>query len=365
MSTTYDEILGVKKEPKVSVTNNGAGASVTTVNDDKPTTTNTTTPTTGTSATTSNTLTEKDVALGEKKGLETLGRKRNLFSSAIEYAKNVEVPKVTNSQETPTPSTTPMVEDVDAQKEALKTGDQVGVGEFVNDAIAENEKLNGLERIIRRIEREDAERKRQYAEDEKRHKRAAMFTAIGDGINALSNLYFTTKGAPNQFDPKETMSGKMRERWDRIEADRRREALASRTEQMRLLSQAAADARYWAGINARNVKEENRHAEATTKNDIDKMNAETKQQEANTKQAVAENQNKNRDKETESKVAKNNAQANKLNSGASGGSKKSGGKKKSSSSGRTGRQTTTTGRTSKTGNQSSGGRFSNLSIHKK
>lgn len=47
----------------------------------------------------------------------------------------------------------------------------------------------------------DAERKPRTPEEqeklEKKRRRDAIFAAIGDGISALSNLYFTTKGAPS------------------------------------------------------------------------------------------------------------------------------------------------------------------------
>lgn len=53
----------------------------------------------------------------------------------------------------------------------------------------------------------------------RKKKRDAIFSAIGDGISALSNLYFTTKGANNSYDPKSSLSARMRERWDRYKKD--------------------------------------------------------------------------------------------------------------------------------------------------
>jgi hypothetical protein len=47
-----------------------------------------------------------------------------------------------------------------------------------------------------------------------------MFAAISDGISALSNLYFTTKGAPNSFNGGSTLSGKMYERQRQLEKER-------------------------------------------------------------------------------------------------------------------------------------------------
>lgn len=56
--------------------------------------------------------------------------------------------------------------------------------------------------------------------ERKREKREKIFAAIGDGISALSNLYFTTHGAPNAFDPKNSLSAKAQERWEKLKKER-------------------------------------------------------------------------------------------------------------------------------------------------
>lgn len=60
----------------------------------------------------------------------------------------------------------------------------------------------------------------QKAAREKKEKREAVMSAIGDGISALSNLFFTTKDAPNSYDPSRSMSAVTRARWDRLRAER-------------------------------------------------------------------------------------------------------------------------------------------------
>lgn len=60
--------------------------------------------------------------------------------------------------------------------------------------------------------------------ERKKEKRDKVFAAIGDGIAALSNLYFTTKGAPNAFDPRNSLSEKARERWDKLNKEREENA---------------------------------------------------------------------------------------------------------------------------------------------
>lgn len=56
--------------------------------------------------------------------------------------------------------------------------------------------------------------------ERKKQKREQIFAAIGDGISALSNLYFTTQYAPNMYSGKNTASQRTKERWDKLAADR-------------------------------------------------------------------------------------------------------------------------------------------------
>jgi hypothetical protein len=56
--------------------------------------------------------------------------------------------------------------------------------------------------------------------ERKRNRRNAVFAAIGDGISALSNLYFTTKGAPNAYTGGSTLTGKMYERQEQLRKER-------------------------------------------------------------------------------------------------------------------------------------------------
>lgn len=50
------------------------------------------------------------------------------------------------------------------------------------------------DRIISALNRPESDEERKARE--KKERRDALFSAIGDGVSALSNLYFTTKGAP-------------------------------------------------------------------------------------------------------------------------------------------------------------------------
>lgn len=58
-------------------------------------------------------------------------------------------------------------------------------------------------------------------QERKRKKREKLFAAIGDGISAMSNLYFTTQYAPDMFSGVKTASQKTRERWEKLEKERK------------------------------------------------------------------------------------------------------------------------------------------------
>ena len=47
-----------------------------------------------------------------------------------------------------------------------------------------------------------------------------IFAAIGDGISALSNLFFTTQYAPNMYTGKNTMSERTKVRYDKLMKER-------------------------------------------------------------------------------------------------------------------------------------------------
>lgn len=59
------------------------------------------------------------------------------------------------------------------------------------------------------------------AAEAKRERRAKIFSAIGDGISALANLYFTSKGAPDMYNPSTSMSAKTKAYWDKLNAERK------------------------------------------------------------------------------------------------------------------------------------------------
>lgn len=58
------------------------------------------------------------------------------------------------------------------------------------------------------------------ANERKKEKREKIFSAISDGISALSNLYFTTKYAPNMYRHENSQSAKTENKWEKLRANR-------------------------------------------------------------------------------------------------------------------------------------------------
>jgi hypothetical protein len=106
---------------------------------------------------------------------------------------------------------------------------------------------------------EEGEAKRQETED-KRRRRIALFNALGDGISALSNLYFTSKGAPSvQYDPRGSLSARQQARWDAIDANRKAEEEKAYVRQQQAMDKTLKE--------AKERRDEQRQAEIDRKND--------------------------------------------------------------------------------------------------
>ena len=159
--------------------------------------------------------------------------------------------------------------------------------------------------------------------ERKKEKRDKVFAAIGDGIAALSNLYFTTKGAPNAFDPRNSLSAKARERWEKLNKEREENARYYMQEAMK--AQALDDDRddkdrsYMAKLqnDYRNyllkLSADNRAAEL---HDLDKQLRQGKINEQTYKAKKAEVEAKYADENQKSVIAKNKAAANNSNAQA-------------------------------------------------
>lgn len=157
----------------------------------------------------------------------------------------------------------------------------------------------------------------------KKEKRDKVFAAIGDGIAALSNLYFTTKGAPNAFDPRNSLSAKARERWDKLNKEREENARYYMQEAMKAQAldddRADKDRSYMSKLqnDYRNyllkLAADNRAAEL---HDLDKQLRQGKINEQTYKAKKAEVEAKYAEDNQKSVIAKNKAAAKASNASA-------------------------------------------------
>lgn len=86
-----------------------------------------------------------------------------------------------------------------------------------------NSQIKTYEDMTQRLEDEERrlrpETEEQKAKREKRERREKLFAAIGDGLSALSNVYFTTKGAPD-MSSKRTLTDAVQGKYDKLKAER-------------------------------------------------------------------------------------------------------------------------------------------------
>lgn len=86
--------------------------------------------------------------------------------------------------------------------------------------------VGGYEELFRKLNPYTPPTEEELAKERKKQKRDQIFAAIGDGISALSNLYFTTQGAPSMYTGKDTMSEKTKIRYDKLKKDREDNSVA-------------------------------------------------------------------------------------------------------------------------------------------
>lgn len=78
----------------------------------------------------------------------------------------------------------------------------------------------GYEDMFKKLNPYQPPTEQDLEKERKKQRREQIFAAIGDGISALSNLYFTTQYAPNMYSGRNTASQRVKDRWDKLTADR-------------------------------------------------------------------------------------------------------------------------------------------------
>lgn len=108
----------------------------------------------------------------------------------------------------PTASQTP-----EKQKDAQTTGGGTSAGGGSLSG------WGGYEALFRKLNPDTPMTAEELEKEKKKQKRNQIFAAIGDGISALSNLFFTTQYAPNMYTGKDTMSERTKIRYDKLMKD--------------------------------------------------------------------------------------------------------------------------------------------------
>ena len=156
-----------------------------------------------------------------------------------------------------------------------------------------------------------AEKDKQDRQLERRKKRAELFSAIGDGISSLSNLFFTSEGAPNSYDSANSITEATGKRYDAIRSWNDAEYRDLLAQRISALKQKRAERRAEA---AARTAQENADREYQLKRDnLDYLNR--KQDDAVRSKAAERSMKKG---VNDSVIKKNDAQANYYNRGGGG-----------------------------------------------
>ena len=98
---------------------------------------------------------------------------------------------------------------------------QAGVSPH-NDTMGYDQQIAVLQEAANRVKPETEEERKKR---ERREKSAKIVSAVSDGLQALSNLFFTTRGAPNMYDHKEASQlTPLQEKLEKLKAERQANA---------------------------------------------------------------------------------------------------------------------------------------------
>ena len=87
-----------------------------------------------------------------------------------------------------------------------------------NDTMGYDQQIAALQEAANRVKPETEEERKKR---ERREKSAKIVSAVSDGLQALSNLFFTTRGAPNMYDHKEASQlTPLQEKLEKLKAER-------------------------------------------------------------------------------------------------------------------------------------------------
>ena len=154
----------------------------------------------------------------------------------------------------------------------------------------------GYEELFKKLNPYTPPTPEELEKEKKKQKRAQIFAAIGDGITALSNLYFASQYAPSMYDGKNTMSERAKVSYDKMvkERDEKTAAYTNGLMKARQADEAAADKeRSWQRQLGLDEEARQRYKESIQhRNERDRIADERYTQEQADKKARTEEENR-------------------------------------------------------------------------
>lgn len=151
-------------------------------------------------------------------------------------------------------------------------------------------------------------KEKQNRELERRRKRAAVFSAIGDGLASLSNLFFASKGAPSMYDGKSTLSDASRARYDELQGKNDADYRDLVAERVQALQRRRAERRAQQEAAYRQRQSDREFA-------LNQQNFDLKKQLADEEKKRKDAEEKRKKALNESQIRENDAKANYYNKG--------------------------------------------------
>ena len=158
-------------------------------------------------------------------------------------------------------------------------------------------------------------KEKQNRELERRRKRAAVFSAIGDGLASLSNLFFASKGAPSMYDGKSTLSDASRARYDELQGKNDADYRDLVAERVQALQRRRAERRAQQEAAYRQRHSDREFALNQQNFDLKKQLADDEKKRKDAEEKRKDAEEKRKDALNESQIRKNDARAKYYNNG--------------------------------------------------
>lgn len=112
--------------------------------------------------------------------------------------------------------------------------DAANAGGLAAPTVHQPQEGEQLQKVLTAMGYDAPESPEDRAKREKNEKWEKIFSAIGDGVSSLADLYYAGKTGISNYDAQNSMSAKTKARWERLNAERRQNARAYGDAYMRI-----------------------------------------------------------------------------------------------------------------------------------